>query len=98
MPSFLGKDLDHRLSTYTAEGKCYCQEDERKNKVMSHDIKLPHLNPLVSRPKNTNIVILAILIPRQVLGPDPKGMKLYGFGTSCRHDDMYTLLDVHSLM
>lgn len=38
-----------------------------------------HLYPPVILCKKTNIVNLAMLIPRQVLGPDPKGMKLYGF-------------------
>jgi hypothetical protein len=41
--------------------------------------KITHLYPLVSRCKKTNIVTFAIFIPKHVLGPDPKGMKLYGF-------------------
>lgn len=36
--------------------------------------RLAHLYPLDSRCRNTNIVTFAMFIPKQVLGPDPKGM------------------------
>lgn len=43
-----------------------------------------HLYPLVSRCKKANMVTFAMFIPKHVLGPDPKGMKLYGFCISWR--------------
>ena len=50
----------------------------------SYSEKRTHLYPLVSRCKKTNIVTFAIFIPKHVLGPDPKAMKLYGFCISWR--------------
>ncbi len=51
-----------------------------------------YLYPLVSRCRNTNIITLAMFIPRQVLGPDPKGIKLYGFCISCTHECTYIVM------